>query len=233
MASLGRKRGKSFASTNQPPASSPPTRAEQESLRVRARIPEAQPTIASAGAEIVAISPSAARVAPTRRASAAESSLEQLRTRDGRKPLQDKAYQTMSRLYPRASETVAQNLNFKDPERFSHASTRYISSSSPDALASALNAEPLESEHSSGGRSAKLGFFRPRTSLSREPSHGMLQGAAPFPAELLPWLDGEHHTDEICTHYEVGWPVLRQWLFAAGGGEEGSDEYGRISIIYR
>ncbi|OJT07836.1 Nitrogen permease regulator 2 -like protein [Trametes pubescens] len=231
MASLGRKRGKSFASTNQPPASSPPTRAEQDSLRVRARMPEAQPTIASAGAEIVAISPSATRVAPTRRVSAAESSLEQLRTRDGRKPLQDKAYQTMSRLYPRASEAVAQNL--KGPERFSHASTRYISSSSPDALASALNAEPLESEHSSGGRSTTLGLFRPRTSLSCEPSHGMLQGAAPFPAELLPWLDGEHHTDEICTHYEVGWPVLRQWLFAAGGGEEGSDEYGRISIIYR
>ncbi|KAI0672997.1 nitrogen permease regulator 2-domain-containing protein [Trametes maxima] len=226
MASLGRKRGKSFASA---PASSPPTRPEAESLRVRGRAPEAQPTMASAGAEIVAVSPTTARVVPARRASAAESSLEILRSRnaDGRKPLHDRAYQTVSRLYGR-TEAAAQNV----AERYSHSATRYISSSSPDALTSGIAVDPLDSEHSSGGRSTTMGLLRPRA-VPREPSHGMLQGAAPFPPELLPLLDGEHHTDEICTRFEVGWPVLRQWMFAAGGGKEGDEEFGQISIIYR
>ncbi|KAI0362371.1 NPR2-domain-containing protein [Trametes cingulata] len=229
MASLGRKRGKSFASAMQPPISSP-TRAEPESLRVRSRVPEAQPTIASAGAEIVAISPTTARVVPTRRASAAESSLEMLRNREGRKPLQDRAYQTMSRFTGRA-EMAAQ----KVAERYSHAATRYISSSSPDAFATGMTVDPLDSEQSSGGRSTKFGFLRPQVVREASTSHGMLQGAAPFPPDLLPLLDGEHHTDEICTRFEVGWPVLRQWLFAAGGAEEGEEdeEYGKISIIYR
>ncbi|KAI0636749.1 NPR2-domain-containing protein [Trametes polyzona] len=235
MASLGRKRGKSIASAIQPPSVSPPTRAEQEALRVRGRAPEAQPTIASAGAEIVAVSPTTARVAPTRRASAAESSLEMLRSRDARKPLQERAYQTVGRWSGRTEGVATANTATvtlpKGPERFSHAATRYISSSSPDALATVIAAESLESEHSSGGRSATLGLLRPR--MSREPSHGMIQGAAPFPPELLPLLDGEHHTDEICTRFEVGWPVLRQWLFAAGGGKDGDEEYGQVSIIYR
>ncbi|KAI9057883.1 NPR2-domain-containing protein [Trametes sanguinea] len=228
MASLGRKRGKSFASTVQPSASPPIPRTEPETLRVRGRAPEAQPTIASAGAEIVAISPTTSRVIPTRRASAAESSLEILRSREGRKPLHDRAYQTMSRLYGRA-EAAAQ----KAAPRHSHAATRYISSSSPDALAGGMAVDPLDSEHSSGGRSATLGIFRPRVTRESSASHGMLQGAAQFPPELLPMLDGEHHTDEICTRFEVGWPVLRQWLFAAGGAKDGDEEFGQISIIYR
>ncbi|KAH9857108.1 NPR2-domain-containing protein [Lenzites betulinus] len=218
MASLGRKRGKT-----QMAADAPSNYAEQEALRVRGRAPEAQPTIASVGAEIVAISPTTARVVPARRASAAESSLEMLRSLDGRRPLHDRAYQTISRLHGRA-EAPSQ----KDAPQYSHASTRYISSSSPDALTSA---EKLESEISNEGRGTTLGLLRPR--IPRESSHGALQGAAPFPPELLPLLDGEHHTDEICTRFEVGWPVLRQWLFAAGGGKEGDEEFGQISIIYR
>lgn len=204
-------------------ADAPSNYAEQEALRVRGRAPEAQPTIASVGAEIVAISPTTARVVPARRASAAESSLEMLRSLDGRRPLHDRAYQTISRLHGRA-EAPSQ----KDAPQYSHASTRYISSSSPDALTSA---EKLESEISNEGRGTTLGLLRPR--IPRESSHGALQGAAPFPPELLPLLDGEHHTDEICTRFEVGWPVLRQWLFAAGGGKEGDEEFGQISIIYR
>ncbi|KAH9935038.1 nitrogen permease regulator 2-domain-containing protein [Fomitopsis serialis] len=43
-----------------------------------------------------------------------------------------------------------------------------------------------------------------------------------YPKELLPLLDGEHHTDELCVRFEVGWPVLRQWLVIAG-----------VAIIYR
>ncbi|KAI0780707.1 nitrogen permease regulator 2-domain-containing protein [Trametes elegans] len=239
MASLGRKRGKSFASTVLPTPESPPTaRTDAEPIRFRGRAPNAQPTIASAGAEIVAVSPTTAHVVPARRASAAESSLEMLRSRDGRKPLPERAYQTMSRLSgqgrveahkPGAASVAA--------ERHSHAATRYISSSSPDALALAgsVSADGLDSEHSSGGRSATTmgGLFRPRIAREASASHGTLQGAAQFPPELLPLLDGEHHTDEICTHFEVGWPVLRQWLFAAGGATEGDEEFGQISIIYR
>ncbi|KAI0041125.1 NPR2-domain-containing protein [Auriscalpium vulgare] len=54
----------------------------------------------------------------------------------------------------------------------------------------------------------------------------------PYPPTLLPLLDGEHHTDELCTRFEVGWPTLEKWLAAAGGGA-GSGDFGRVLIIYR
>lgn len=50
--------------------------------------------------------------------------------------------------------------------------------------------------------------------------------------ELLPLLDGEHHTDELATRFQVGWPLLEQWLIAAGGGK-GDGDFGRVLIIYR
>lgn len=46
-------------------------------------------------------------------------------------------------------------------------------------------------------------------------------------------LDGEHHTDELCVKYEVGWPLLEQWLRTIGGGSDGGDDYGRVVIICR
>ncbi|KAJ7125487.1 nitrogen permease regulator 2-domain-containing protein [Mycena crocata] len=54
----------------------------------------------------------------------------------------------------------------------------------------------------------------------------------PFPKELLPLLDGEHHTDELAVRFETGWPLLEQWLLTIGGGE-GPDDFGRVAIIYR
>lgn len=54
----------------------------------------------------------------------------------------------------------------------------------------------------------------------------------PFPSELLPLLDGEHHTDELATRFQVGWPLLEQWLIAIGGGK-GEGDFGRVLIIYR
>ena len=164
-----------------------------------------------------------------------------LRSRDGRKPLQDRAYQTMSRLYGRA-EAIAQKAAGKQGDTLSRETARNLVSSSPDAFEArgllantgGMTSEPLDSEQSSGGRSNMLGGARPR--ISRELSttnHGLLQGPAQFPPELLTMLDGEHHTDEICTKFEVGWPMLRQWLFAAGGAQDGDEDYGTISIIYR
>lgn len=55
--------------------------------------------------------------------------------------------------------------------------------------------------------------------------------AVPPPPGLLALLDGEHHTDELATTFEVGWPVLEQWLVAVGGGKDG--DFGRVSMIYR
>lgn len=241
IASLGRKRGKSMSGiTSQTTGPSPPTRPKADSLRARERAPDVQPTIASVGAELVPATSTATMATtatrmPLRRASAAESSLEILRNQDGRKPLHNRAYQTMSRLYGRAEARGPG----KQVGPQSRQTARDVASSSPDApdargLASATgNSDILESEQSSGGKSNFLGVARAR--VPREPSapHGLLQGPAQFPPELLPLLDGEHHTDEICTRFEIGWPVLRQWLFAAGGAQEGDEEYGNISIIYR
>ncbi|KIJ26415.1 hypothetical protein M422DRAFT_785263 [Sphaerobolus stellatus SS14] len=53
-----------------------------------------------------------------------------------------------------------------------------------------------------------------------------------WPPELRPLLDGTRHTDELCTKFGTGWPVLEKWLCALGGGE-GSGDYGRVVIMYR
>ncbi|KAH0827157.1 nitrogen permease regulator 2-domain-containing protein [Lanmaoa asiatica] len=84
---------------------------------------------------------------------------------------------------------------------------------------------------------------RPR--LSHSPSTPMVpqihtsffQGSGqllnvPVPPELVSLLDGEHHTDELSTRFEAGWPLLQQWLAAIGGGR-GDGDFGRVSIIYR
>ncbi|KAK2466769.1 hypothetical protein APHAL10511_001027 [Amanita phalloides] len=54
----------------------------------------------------------------------------------------------------------------------------------------------------------------------------------PPPRELILLLNGSHHTDELAVRFEVGWPLLEQWLITVGGGA-GNGDYGRVSIIYR
>jgi hypothetical protein len=87
---------------------------------------------------------------------------------------------------------------------------------------------------------------RPR--LSRSPSSPVVKtqvnGAAPsstpvlapqslaYPPSLVPLLDGEHHTDELCCRFEVGWPTLERWLVVVGEGS-GDGDYGKVLIIYR
>ena len=53
-----------------------------------------------------------------------------------------------------------------------------------------------------------------------------------YPAALVPLLDGEHHADELCYQFEVGWPTLERWLVAVGGGS-GDGDFGKVLIIYR
>jgi len=68
------------------------------------------------------------------------------------------------------------------------------------------------------------------TSFSQE--SGQLFNVPAPPPELISLLDGEHHTDELSTRFEAGWPLLQQWL-AVIGGERGDGDFGKVSIIYR
>jgi len=87
-----------------------------------------------------------------------------------------------------------------------------------------------------------------RPGLSRSPSSPAIKtqanGAAPaptpvlvsqplaYPPALVPLLDGEHHTDELCCRFEVGWPTLERWLIAVGEGP-GDGDFGKVLVIYR
>ena len=100
---------------------------------------------------------------------------------------------------------------------------------SPDVVS---GGDLVDSEHSSGGLSVAT-ISRPR--LSRSPSMPLapLQAPGPpYPPDLLSLLDGEHHTDELCTKFEVGLPTLEQWLRIIGGSGDDGD-FGRVAIIYR
>ena len=53
-----------------------------------------------------------------------------------------------------------------------------------------------------------------------------------YPPELPGFLDGTHHTDELATRFEVGWPILEKWLVTLGEGQ-GNGDFGRVAIMYR
>lgn len=209
------------------------SRPDFEHTRTRSRPQEAQPTIASAGAELVPAKTTVmAGFPPARRASAAETSLEQLRERKTRKEggtlgrtrgQRSDSIATIATDYAKKAYPSALHTNY------THSPPGTLARMSPDTVNSL---EIQDGEHSSGGRSA-LGVSRPR--LSRSPSVPLaaLQAPGPpYPPDLLQYLDGEHHTDEICTMFEVGWPMLEMWLYIAGGGTEDGD-FGRIAMIYR
>ncbi|KAI0726649.1 NPR2-domain-containing protein [Fomitopsis betulina] len=220
--SFGRKRGKSFTIQTSTPHA---LRADADIAHIRGR-PHTSLASELAGTELV-IAHSSAPSTPVvphraRRASAAESSLEQLRSRaDARRstPLE----QLFS---PRIPNSVSSSVTVTASAiHQARPPTRESSFSSTD-------------QHGQGqSPTAPLSGLRPR--LERSPSaptvpqvQPPMHTAAAFPKELLPLLDGEHHTDELCTRFEVGWPVLRQWLVMAGGGK-GDGDFGQVAIIYR
>ena len=89
-----------------------------------------------------------------------------------------------------------------------------------------LTCLPLLSRGGDASAPPKLGWLAPSAPLAP------LQSPGPaYPPALLPLLDGEHHTDELCTRFEAGLPVLEQWLRIAGGG--GDEDFGSVAIIYR
>lgn len=175
-----------------------------------------------------------------RRASAAEKVLEQVRSRD-------QQYTTGSS--PRTSWLHQPNESPTNtlPGILATSSTPVESSPSSSKFGSvesrrfsAIFASPLPNISSSPKMGqAMLAPMRPR--LSRSPSapavhqHTESEGAPiplSYPPQLLPLLDGEHHTDELAVMFNAGWPRLEQWLIAAGGGTA-ENTFGRISMIFR
>ncbi|KAI0273349.1 nitrogen permease regulator 2-domain-containing protein [Gloeopeniophorella convolvens] len=175
------------------------------SLRSRRRISEAAPAFAFAHSPAGTVSP------PPR---AAEASLGSLRVRVG-----------ALAAGPPSPRTVR-----REPRRHSTATPASLFE-----IAQALAAPPAQ--HAA----------RPR--LSRSPSTPVIKAQAnagagatatpvlvsqplAYPSALVPLLDGEHHTDELCCRFEVGWPTLERWLVAMGEGA-GDGDFGKVLIIYR
>ena len=208
------------------------SRTESDHGRVRGRLQDVLSTMASAGADPIVVKGTinADYQTTARRTSAAQTTLQMLRNRDIQKaPDPNLARNRSDSLATISSEHVRKMQQ--------NTASAYAVSSSPGTLArlspDTINSlELADSEHSSGGRSM-LGLSRPR--LSRSPSiplSALQAPGPPYPPDLLKILDGEHHTDEICTRFEVGWPTLENWLRIAGGGSE-EEDFGRIVMIYR
>jgi nitrogen permease regulator 2-like protein len=56
--------------------------------------------------------------------------------------------------------------------------------------------------------------------------------AIPVPNGFIDLLDGEHHSDELAVKFQVGWPMLVQWLVYVGQ-DTGNGGFGRVAIIHR
>ncbi|PCH37993.1 NPR2-domain-containing protein [Wolfiporia cocos MD-104 SS10] len=235
--SLGRKRGKSFSATFS--ATTQPSQRlffnEADSARTRGRSQDPQPSraismLAAARTSTGARTPDV--LSPPRRPSAAESSLEQLRSRNGPPPRRP-----LERIFEPTPPATTQTAREERPPQPPAIGTllRPRVSRSPSAPA-------VPSGHVQALAQAQVQMQA--QVQARAQAQGQAQAQAPmqipypvpagpsFPPALLPLLDGEHHTDELCTRFEVGWPILRQWLVLAGGGK-GDDDFGRVAIIYR
>lgn len=233
---------------------------ESDHAHIRPQVQNAAATFTSIDEEQAAITPRLKRRELTARVmhrqSAAESALARLQNLSLKSPpapvIEDKTPTLRTR------GLRVQNTTIREPgsRRHSHvdytssiSSTStiptYVSSSpqfsnfriSPDALGNSGISEGMESEHSSGGRSTIGGHTHTRsgTRLSKSPSGPtthLPHTASPFPPALISLLDGEHHTDELCVRFNVGWPMLERWLAMAGGGE-GNGDFGNVCIIYR
>ncbi|KZT70125.1 NPR2-domain-containing protein [Daedalea quercina L-15889] len=229
--SFGRKRGKSFTVQTSPPNT---TQVDADSVHIRGRPHASLATeLTTAGAGLVTAHSSAPTtpVIPhrARRASAAESSLEQLRSREPAR----KSTALEQLFNPRAANAVPSSMASSNTAQTPRPPTREASSTSGGSSGDQHGHSPTSL------LAGQPALIRPR--MDRSPSapvvsqvyaQPQLQTAAAYPKDLLSLLDGEHHTDELCTRFEVGWPTLRQWLVIAGGGK-GEGDFGQVVIIYR
>ena len=154
-----------------------------------------------------------------RRASAAEKVLEQLRSRDLQQPSSSGGRTTQVKDEATPVSTQAQDgiHNRRSGSRRQSLITPVVPPPSP-VLSRAL-ALP----------SSATVAFRQRQAWSPAAAQ---TGLPPYPTELLPLLDGQHHTDELAVRFGAAWPVLQSWLVAIGGGS-GNGDFGTIHILYR
>jgi hypothetical protein len=219
----------SSASYGSTETTSAPSEAQQP-RHFRGHPPDPHPTTPSVSPEVVVLSSPTKRRDltapryPIRKSSAAERILEKLQVgpRPGTSVNQRTSPMKPTRddlaTYPRASI----------PESRRHSTATFLS---------------LSNVHNQPGPPSPI-IARPR--FSRSPSApnsvpqiqtsnsqgSIVTSTASVPPEFLPLLDGEHHTDELATRFEAGWPLLEQWLITAGCGK-GDGDFGRVLIIYR
>ncbi|KAJ7774959.1 nitrogen permease regulator 2-domain-containing protein [Mycena metata] len=213
---------------------------------LRGRTPQNTPIIPSLSPDFASPIPASPRPgqanaspmpARARRASAAEKVLEQLRNRDiqktGGSPRTSWIHYT-NESEPGIGITATTTTPQDSPMRVGGSESRRQSLSTFPA-----NPPPSPILAKATVTATLVTPSRPRVSRSPsapvvpQPRNGMDSWASPpYPKDLLPLLDGEHHTDELAVKFEAGWPLLEQWLVSIGGGE-GSGDFGRVAIIYR
>lgn len=161
---------------------------------------------------------------PVRKSSAAEKILEKLQL--GPRP----GNAATPRISPmkHTRDDLAAYSRASNPESRRHSNTTFMNLSNIQGQAgppSPIIARPRYSRSPSAPNSV------PQIQTSN--SQGSIAtSTVSVPPGLLPLLDGEHHTDELATRFEAGWPLLEQWLIAAGGGK-GDGDFGRVLVIYR
>ncbi|KIJ69264.1 hypothetical protein HYDPIDRAFT_24114 [Hydnomerulius pinastri MD-312] len=246
-----RRRRQSFSASspypNPPQQQSPPLNTTEASRRLRGHPPDTS-VVAPVSTEAVLSSPTREADTSTglqRRTSAAEKVLEQLRF----KTLQRSGSHPAIRGQPTSISPEETNGHHERPvgRARGNSDTRRQSVFQQSTFFSSAGSEVSGREGRAsiyGPSVGPMSTGRPRPSRSPSApivpqihtsfSQGSLQAPnvpAP-PPEMIPLLDGEHHTDELSTRFEAGWPLLQQWLVAIGGGK-GDGEFGRVSIIYR
>ncbi|KAH9967600.1 nitrogen permease regulator 2-domain-containing protein [Russula compacta] len=146
-----------------------------------------------------------------------------------------------SRAAPTPPSTSPQTIRVREPRRHSMAT-----SASLFEIAQALAAPTAEPRlqhvvRPRPSRSPSSPAVTKTTTMTTTPqANGAAAAPTPvlvsqplaYPPSLVPLLDGEHHTDELCCRFEVGWPTLERWLVAVGEGS-GDGDFGKVLIIYR
>ncbi|KAJ7632734.1 nitrogen permease regulator 2-domain-containing protein [Roridomyces roridus] len=210
-------------------------------ILLRGRAPQTAPVVPSLSPDLASppmpLSPrptpatvSAATPGRTRRASAAEKVLEQLRNRD----IQKTGGSPRTSWIQYTDPTIGITATTPTPQDSPIRAVGGTSQSRRQSL-SFLPANPppspvLAKATISATLTPSRPTLSPSVSTTTVPRNG--RESTPFPKELLPLLDGEHHTDELAVRFEAGWPLLEQWLMAIGGGE-GPGDFGRVAMIYR
>lgn len=225
-------------------------RGRSYSAQATPSINTSQPPTPSATFQFPASTTVPDEAARVRRMSAAERVLEQLRSRD-RVRRTSNPNTAAAAGHPSSANVHAASAWLhrprKDEEYFANIPHNFASQGSdsdpnqPRRRLSTLTPPQLPAPQSAQTLRPPPPTARPRMSRSPSAPHIFQRRSAgessqllrpKFPPEFLAMLDGEHHTDELSVKFNVGWPVLEQWLVEAGGGEESGD-HGQIAMIYR